>query len=207
MLPSDALGHRARALGADQVEWREPASSSSSSEAAPPAGEHDRADGRDQQQERGDLEREQEAREQQVADVGGRAERARPRSVGGAIAADRLQARAEQRDQQLDQQRSTGDRPAEAQARGGRPASPAPPAARLPASPRRCRRRRRRRTRTAPSPRPRRRRPARRRRTPRAAAGTAPRARPGGRRARARCRTGRAGRPRRPRPRSRRSRR
>ena len=69
-------------------------SSSVLAEAAAAAGQHDRADGGDQQQEGGDLEGEQEARQQQLADVAGRAEGVRAGRVAGAVAVDRLQARA-----------------------------------------------------------------------------------------------------------------
>ena len=91
-------------------------------DATAPPGQHDRADGRDQQQERGRLEHEQKPGQQQLADVGGGAERPRPGRIRGAIAADGLQARAEQRDQQLDEQRAAEDRRAQAQLRAGRAA-------------------------------------------------------------------------------------
>ncbi len=100
--------------------------------------------------------------QQQLADPGGCAEGLRARRVGRAVAADRLKAAAEQRDQQLDRQRRSAT-PMPARRSHG-----PPPAALRPAGARRCvsprRRRRRRRTRTAPSPRRRRRRPAPRRR-------------------------------------------
>src|SRR5271163_811449 len=56
VLPSDTLGRRACALGADQVEGHELALLLIL-QAAPPSGEHDGAHGRDQQQKRGRLER------------------------------------------------------------------------------------------------------------------------------------------------------
>ena len=143
------------------------------------AGQDDRADRGDQQQERGDLERQQELRQEQLADLAGRAE---ARRVAGAPSLSmRLQAGAERSRSHS----STNSAPREQ--RRGAAQRRAPPAG---ASARPRRRRRRPRTRRAPSPRPRRRRPAPRRRTRRAAAGTARPARAGGRRAPARCRTG-----------------
>ena len=105
----------------------------------------------------------------------------KPATYGRAVAADRLQARAEHGDEQLDRRarRRRRTRRASRQRPGLWPTGEAL-----------ARRRRRRRTRRAPSPRRRRRRPARRRRTRRAAAGTARPARSGGRPARARCRRG-----------------
>ena len=144
------------------------APASSPCDAAAAAGEDDRADRRDEQQERGDLERQQELRQQQLADLRRRAEA----GVDGApvgVDAPSAPSRAS---------RCTARRTARRANTSGDRAQPgaAAPGARGSA----CRRRRRRRTRRAPSPRRRRRRPARRRRTPRAAAGTAPRARAGG---------------------------
>ncbi len=78
-------------------------------EATAATGERDGADRGDQQQVGGDLERCQEARQQQPADLRGRAEAG---DVGRAVVADRLQARAEHGDEQLDRQRrAAGERP------------------------------------------------------------------------------------------------
>ena len=150
--PADRLGHRADAAAAD-VGDRD-SSALVGAEAAAAAREHDRADGGDQQQQRGDLEREQELRQEQLADLA-RACRSRGhvrRAVGrrapsGPSRASRSPARRTAR------ARTAAPRTPQAAAAGG--------AQRL--GPRR--RRRRRRTRRAPSPRRRRRRPARRRRT------------------------------------------
>jgi hypothetical protein len=150
-------------------------------EPAPAARQHDRADRGDQQQQRGDLEREQVLGQEQLADVlracRSRARRARPcpRCPSAPSRASRCTARSRARSRTAGRGCAPPDRER---------------------SPRR-RRRRRPRTRTGPSPRPRRRSPGRRRRTRPAAAGTAPPARSGGRRARARCRTGCAASPRR----------
>ena len=81
-------------------------------EPAPAAREHDARRRRRQQQEGGDLERRsRKLRQQQLADVRGRAEAVRGRARSRRRAVDRLQARAEQRDQQLDQQRAADDAP------------------------------------------------------------------------------------------------
>ena len=96
---ADALEHRAGQRRTSQIERRQGVLALFLlGDAAPATSQHDRADRRDQQQEGGRLEGEQEAGQQQVADVGGRAKRARARRVGGAVGVDRLQAGAEQRD-------------------------------------------------------------------------------------------------------------
>ena len=97
---------------------------------AAPAGQQDRAHRRDQQQKRRPLEHQQKARQQQFADIRGRAVGVPARLIGRPVFRDGLQAGAQQRDQQLDQQRSTEHRRAQAQVRAGRPA-PAHPLADL----------------------------------------------------------------------------
>src|SRR6202030_420796 len=94
------LGHRARAWWAQQLERGEQISLVLFTQAAPAAGEHYRPDRGDQQQERGHLESEQEAGEQQLADVGGCSERLRPGTVARPLAVYRLEASAEQRYQE-----------------------------------------------------------------------------------------------------------
>ena len=66
------------------------------------AGEDDRADGSDEQQERGDLEGDEELRQQLLADLLGRAEGGAERR---AVGAERLQAGGEHGDRQLEEQR------------------------------------------------------------------------------------------------------
>ena len=139
--------------------------------------EHDAADRRDEQHDRGDLEGEQVVGQEERPDRRGRAERARDlRRLARASRRSRARSRRSPR---------RGSR---------RPRAPRRPPAttgRPPRAPRACGRRgRRSRTGTSPSPRRRRRAPARPRRTRRRAAGRAPRARRGSRSARAPSRTG-----------------
>src|SRR4051794_5623206 len=72
-------------------------------QALAPAGEDDRADGRDQQQERRDLEGQQELGQQQLADLARRPEAA---EEARAVRVQLRQAGAEDGDQQLDEQRA-----------------------------------------------------------------------------------------------------
>ena len=133
----------------------------------------DGADGGDEQQEGGDLERREEARQQQRADVA-RACRSLGPGVYGAPCVPTAFSPVPSTAMNSSVTSATPhDERAE---REGCPAGPEPRRRRRGSLAADVRRRRRRR---APSPRPRRRRPARRRRTRRAAAGTARRARAG----------------------------
>ena len=100
-LPADRLGHRADVGRQPEVHDRD-AVGLVGADAAAPAREHHGADGGDEQQEGGDLEGQQELRQQQLADLLRAAE---ARAHGGAVGVERLQARAEHGDRQLDEER------------------------------------------------------------------------------------------------------